>query len=490
MVDFYAPLSIDELSDTVANEPELDTITPDATWKTLLANHIQQFNAQYANVLYHGRQVIMRFIPTYERRKHQVHYDFIAQQSFENLYQNTRIKIGEVSKNKAVIDVTKTHAVAWLKDGRCRTYRRGVVFNPMPINAKPLPDSYYNLWQGFAVEPKKGDCTMILNHIRNVICNGDIEVYDYLIKWIAAKIQRPDKPSGAAVVLRGKKGSGKGTLGHFLMHLWGEHGLHISSSKHLTGQFNSHLEACCFLFADEAFFHGDKAGESTLKALITEPTMLIERKGFDAIQCSNYLQILMATNEKWAVPATADERRYCVLDVSDSMIGNRDYFGRLHAAMEQESVIAAFLHDMLHLDLTGWHSGDIPETDALKEQRLYSLDSIGRWLVDSVQNGHFSGCKFAENGYVWTGWPEFRTMTPKQLQASYASWCSENKISPYDIQGHVQLGKELAIIFKRTRGSAGKVYHVGTNSEARQRLCEHYNINLSEPVEGIENPYQ
>jgi putative methionine-R-sulfoxide reductase with GAF domain len=60
---------------------------------------------------------------------------------------------------------------------------------------------------------------------------------------------------------------------------------------------------------------GDKAGESVLKALITEPVISIERKGFDVVQVRNCLHIIIASNSDWVVPAVADERRFCVLDV-------------------------------------------------------------------------------------------------------------------------------------------------------------------------------
>ena len=79
-------------------------------------------------------------------------------------------------------------------------------------------------------------------------------------------------------MLRGKRGSGKGILLNWLWRAWGQHGCHISNAKHLTGNFNAHLRDCVMLFADEAFFAGDRAGEGVLKALITEPSLPIEGK--------------------------------------------------------------------------------------------------------------------------------------------------------------------------------------------------------------------
>ena len=95
-----------------------------------------------------------------------------------------------------------------------------------------------------------------------------------------------------------------------------------------------------FLFLDEAFWAGDKQGEGTLKALITESTLMIEPKGVDSFQMPNRLKILMASNNDWVVPASADERRYFVLDVPDTRKGDKAYFSALAAAIEGDELAA------------------------------------------------------------------------------------------------------------------------------------------------------
>ena len=99
-------------------------------------------------------------------------------------------------------------------------------------------------------------------------------------------------------MLRGLKGTGKGMVGQMLMRIFRNHSLHITNSKHLVGNFNAHLVDALFLFLDEAFWAGDKQGEGTLKALITERTIMIEPKGVDSFQMPNRLKILMASQQR------------------------------------------------------------------------------------------------------------------------------------------------------------------------------------------------
>ncbi len=80
---------------------------------------------------------------------------------------------------------------------------------------------------------------------------------------------------------------------------------------------------CCFLFADEAFVAGDPRHIDVLKALITEQTFAIERKFVDAHQGRNRLDIMMASNSTYVVPAGKDTRRFLCLDVPDTRKGDR-----------------------------------------------------------------------------------------------------------------------------------------------------------------------
>ena len=134
-------------------------------------------------------------------------------------------------------------------------------------------------------------------------------------------VQRPDEQGETAIVMRGVEGCGKGILARAIYRLLGQHALAISNAKHLVGNFNGHLRDCVFLFADEAFFAGDKQHVSVLKSIITEDTLTIEGST-NAVQAPNYLHIMLASNELWVVPAGLQSRRWLVTDVSPEMVGN------------------------------------------------------------------------------------------------------------------------------------------------------------------------
>ena len=137
-------------------------------------------------------------------------------------------------------------------------------------------------------------------------------------------MQRPAELPGVAIVLRGPQGAGKGRFGQLLERLYGRHFIEMSQRVHLTGHFDAHLENKLIVFPDEAYFAGHKEDLGPLKAIITERTRVLERKGFDAVEVPNMLRVVMATNNAWAAHAAAEERRFCVLDVSDARAGDRN----------------------------------------------------------------------------------------------------------------------------------------------------------------------
>jgi Family of unknown function (DUF5906)/Bifunctional DNA primase/polymerase, N-terminal len=258
---------------------------------------IEEFNAKYTVVCEGGQSFVYHLV--YNEILRRKFYESMTIGSLSQLYANRKVttfvtKKGQ-KKKKQVAPFWNTH-----KDRR--QYIEGVEFDP---SRKGHRDGYLNLWQGFGVEAKAGGSwEKLKTHMKMNICSGVIEHYEWLMNWCARMIQHPELQGEVAVVLRGKKGTGKGTFGHALRRLLSHHGIHISTSVHLVGKFNEHLRDCVFMFADEAFFAGDKAGEGTLKTLITENVILVEGKFKTAQPYPNRLHVLMATNSDWAVPAS------------------------------------------------------------------------------------------------------------------------------------------------------------------------------------------
>ena len=186
----------------------------------------------------------------------------------------------------------------------------------------------------------------------------------------------------------------------------------------------------------------------------------------------------MATNSNFAVPASRDERRYCVLDVSSSQIGNRVYFTALHDDCANKEVQAAFLCQMLNVDLLGWHTGMIPDSVGLREQRYHSMDSVQKWVVNSLINGSFG---IETYGDYWQ-----TELGSGELFTQYVAWCDTSKAGEYRRLDQCQVSKYLGQVFRKKvhigglRNARGYVF--GSLDDAIARFESHEKIKLSELV--------
>lgn len=304
---------------------------------------------------------------------------------FMNFYLNQYVCVGTTKSGDPIF---KSLGGVWLKHPNRRTYE-GITLTP----GREIPN-FYNLWRGFSVKSIPGSWKLMRAHIFYIICTKNDANYQYVIGWLATAVQKPGQQAEVALVLRGKRGTGKGMLGNYVCKLFGSNGAHIFSSKYLTGNFNSHLRDVVFLYADEAFWAGDKQGESVLKGLITEPTLTIEGKGKDVVFVRNMLHVLMTSNNDWIVPAGLEERRFCVLDVCDSKMQDKAYFAALVAEMDNGGM-GAMLHDLLAYDLSNFDIRKVPQTSGLFEQKLQSFDDFHQWWFHRLSEGELVP------GHVW-----------------------------------------------------------------------------------------
>lgn len=319
---------------------------------------------------------------------------FQSFKAFSERYANRYVQVG---------DEVKQLGAHWLKWTPRTTYE-GI--DLVPNGPKLLPNQYLNLWSGFAIEPQQGDWTRMQEHIFHILASGESEAAKYIFNFAAWAIQNPGDRAEVALVFRGEKGTGKGTFANALKNIFGQHGLQIWHPKHFIGAFNAHLRNCLLLYADEAFWAGDKQGESILKGMLTEPTLMIEQKGVDATPWKNRLHVIMTANNEWVVPASHDERRYVVMDVSSRELGNKKYFTALHKEITNGGS-AAMLYALKHVDLKGWHPRETINTKGLIEQKRRSLQPFHEWWEHMLQTGVVPGRIKRPDGSLGnatTGW--------------------------------------------------------------------------------------
>jgi hypothetical protein len=101
------------------------------------------------------------------------------------------------------------------------------------------------------------------------------------------------------------------------------------------------------------------------------------------------VRLLVASNNRWVVPAGLEERRFVVIDVSTEKMQKHKYFSAIYTQMENGGY-EALLHYLQHYDLESKgkdYLRKIPQTEALIEMKHYSMSSVQKFWFDKLEAG-------------------------------------------------------------------------------------------------------
>lgn len=388
-------------------------------------------------------------------------------------YANQMITITSQNKKGEEIEEKVNPIKLWLTHPERRT-ARGLVFLPegQKIGA-------YNLWRGWSCEPEEGDVSRFTDWVYDIIADRDDANYRWIMGWCAQMVQEPMTKLGVAMVLRGLKGTGKSKLGELLGGLCPQHHKIISRQEQLVGHFNRHLEDCLLLQAEEAFWAGSKSAEGALKDLVTNPRIMIERKGVDSYMSPNYTRILFTSNEEWVVPATADERRWAVFDISDRRKQDYDFYEGLQNWYDRGGK-KHLLHYLKTFDLSKTNIRQAPQTKALQDQQMRGADCVQRWLYDCLMEGeirdirsgaviHFGDPDASKN----TIYEAYRNSAQRQWEVKNATafWLAASRY-----EGIFGESRQIS-----AAGARYRVCSVATLTEARKLFAIRHQLKVDWP---------
>ncbi|KGT88306.1 integrase [Erwinia typographi] len=326
---------------------------------------------------------------------------------------------------------------AWLQWPGHAKKLAGVGFYPNP---DLCPEGVYNLFNGLAVEPESGDCSPYLDHLRTVICAGNEEAYQYLVGWLAHLFQKPQEKPSVAVVMKSIEGTGKGTMVKPIIEALGMYGVQVNGPGQIAGRFNGTIANKLFVFVDEAELTDPRASDR-LKAIISEPTINLERKGKDPEPMPNYARFVFASNHDRVIRAGMRERRYLVLEPDGSKAQEKGYFDRLHQWIK-ENGSAKLLAWLLDYDLGNFDPRRPPVTSALVEEKLASLPPAYQYIYSEI----WSGNPF--NGQA--------NVTAAELVNRFMLWCETQGEDIKEAAARSAIGKVMSRLGLAVMGRSGR----------------------------------
>ena len=270
----------------------------------------------------------------------------------------------------------------WLSPNTIEYHR--LAFHPIPQPADTL-----NLWVPHTVEPIQGCWKIIEDYLLEVICDGDLGLFDYLIQFVAHALQYPEEKPGIMIVLIGSEGVGKGFLVRLLEVLWGATTLQVSDIAAITGNFNAGLERAFWVALDECMFKGDKKSQDRMKSLVTEPAIQVEQKYEPSRTIESFHRFIACTNHAQWGQIRSDDRRYLFIKVSDCHKQDTKYFSQLSKALNDGVTVSALAYYLINLDITKFNPRSKPQTAEGFEQKRRSLTGFARYWYEVLDKGRF-----------------------------------------------------------------------------------------------------
>ena len=327
--------------------------------------------------------------------------NYISRKQLVDAYEHLHFK--EEGKKTSFI-------LTWLKDERIRAYVDMDTYPPPLV----CPDNVYNLWIPFAMEKvndwEEKDISLFLNHIK-ILCNHEETSYDYFIKWLAQMIQYPAVKI-TLIVFQSAEGCGKGRLFTLIEQIIGS-GKYLETSnpeRDVWGNFNAPMANAFFVHLSELNKKSTYESEGRIKGLITDPALLINLKGKDAINTTSYHRFVGATNIDEPMDTHIGDRRKMMISSSNELKGNSDYFNKLTECIDDVNYIKSFYEYLKKIpDMDKFGSIPIPMTQYQQNLCELSITPIESFIKDMVSNTEQTILEFstkelfnAFNAYITT----------------------------------------------------------------------------------------
>jgi len=294
----------------------------------------------------------------------------------------------------------------WLNDATRRTI--------WEIDQKPSDDPrVYSPPVVFAHEraTAEDDNDKVLTIFRELVAlaaGNDHDMEVYILYWIAHILQKPFDNPGTSIILTGRQGCGKDTLGDFISEwLVGRSYSHnYTSTEQFWDKHDCERMGKFFIKIEEASGFLNRQHLGQMKAIITSHTLTVNPKGTKALTTSNYNRIFMTTNEGSPVKMEDGNRRFVVSACSSKRVGDHAYWRELRAALfnkEGAAIVAKFL---MNCKLDNYDPKIVP-ISAYAEEIMENDKSVEDRFIEKWSGEELPACAF------------YRT---------YQSWCQNNDL--------------------------------------------------------------
>jgi len=264
-----------------------------------------------------------------------------------------------------------------------------ITFNPM--NSDNSIDNYFNWYSGLNYI-NTGDYNIdniepFLFHIKDVISNNNLLMYEYILNWFSRMIQTPWKKNGTCLVWKSIQGTGKTLIYSIIKKIFDKYAVSTNDMSQIIGKFTTTAKNKILINFDETNWGGNVKEEGRFKNLITNDYIKIEGKGKDPdAEYPNYANNLITTNQDWMVSLKKDDRRFVLTMCKNERLSNEKY-KKLKNIMDNH--IQDIFNFFYNRDISNYNPEEYPKTEFYFQQLEINYDTF-QVFWERLCNGEFN----------------------------------------------------------------------------------------------------
>jgi hypothetical protein len=309
-----------------------------------------------------------------------------------------------------------------VSDYRKVNFHKTLDFLPYLDEYKQDPD-VFNIFEGYRFPYMKRQYADVpagampwIVHIRDAICDGDLEMANTVIQWFAHIIQKPQQKSFSLIVL-GKEGTGKSIMYDIFRKCIGEDlTMQLSKLSDLTQSHNKIVQGRLLVNCNEATNYPSISDVNIVKQFITDKEFLINPKGCPLYYVNNFSRLLITTNCRFPMRITPDDRRYCCIEMTDKFKNDDAYFSGLVNMLDDKKALSELFNYLANYDIRDFAFNKPPMTPFKREIIGECLDDVYYWIKEIIEEGYTT-----PGGLITIG--DETKEGVKDLFYYYKEWC-------------------------------------------------------------------
>ena len=341
----------------------------------------------------------------------------------------------------------------WLQDPNRREYET-LDFVPCDIEDKEI----YNTFGGFDYQGTKPTGHPIIEDFKShldLLVGHEKRAHQYLINYIAHIIQKPEELPRTALIFKSGQGVGKDMMVDFIEKMLGTEYIYRTADLHqVFGNFNAGLKNKLILQLNELQGSDGFSKKEDLKDLITAQHKNINEKNMKPYTETNYIRIIIFSNNLSPVEIPHDDRRYCVFKCGKKK--TRDYYNKMYDYLRQPEALEQLTGFFKEVDLKEFDPTDRPVTTAYNDMKESNLHPIYKYLYETFRDEEYKN-EFEGSLKVHkkTG---LICISPEEFRSGFKFYLENNGISHirHDYRTLKLLMNDLGVISKELKIGGAK----------------------------------